>query len=236
MKETLQKLIELQRTDDGVLALQTRIDELDQQLGGARTDLDAAIAGVETAHQAKQEAQAATHSLEVDLEQAEDEIKKLEIQLNKASSNKEYQGLLLKIGGIKANNGKVEEQILMSMDVVEEKERGEEAAKAAQREAEAGLRAAEAKVDEQRQGLMQELADLKTGRDELAGSIDPSKLKLYERIRGGNRKSGSAVVAVYGEYCQGCQMAVRPQDVTALVKGDTIVLCRTCQRILVLEE
>jgi len=236
VKETLQQLIELQRTDDGVVALSTRIEELDQQLGGARSDLDTAIADVEAAHHAKQESQAATHRLEVDLDQAESEINKLEVQLNKASSNKEYQSLMLAIASIKASNSKVEDQILLSMVVVEEKERGGDAAKAAQREAEAGLRAAEGQVEEERQGLIKELAALETSRAELAAVVEPSKLTLYDRIRGGNRKSGTAVVAVHGEYCQGCQMAVRPQDIVHLVKCDQIVLCRTCHRILVLEE
>jgi len=236
VKETLQQLIRLQRTDDEIVAMEKRIDELDSQLDGAKAGLDTAKQGVDTAHHVRQEAQAATHRLEMDLEQAEGEILKLEGQLNTASSNKEYQAIQLKIGHIKAENGKVEERILLSMDTVDEKERIEDAAKAAQREAEARLRAAEAKVEEQRQGLAEELAGLRTARDELAAAVLPEKLQLYERIRGGNRKSGTAVVAVHGEYCQGCQMAVRPQDVTALVKGDTIVLCRTCQRILVLEE
>jgi predicted nucleic acid-binding Zn-ribbon protein len=236
VKETLQQLIQLQRTDDGIVAMARRIEELDSQLDGARAALDVAKQHVDAAHHTRQEAQAATHRLEMDLESAEQEILKLEGQLNTASSNKEYQAIQLKIAHIKAENGKVEEKILLSMDDVEEKERIEDAAKAAQREAEAELRAAEGKVEEQRQGFADELTAMKTGRDELAGQVIPEKLKLYERIRGGNRKSGTAVVAVHGEYCQGCQMAVRPQDVTALVKGDEIVLCRTCQRILVLEE
>jgi predicted nucleic acid-binding Zn-ribbon protein len=235
VKETLQKLIELQRIDDGVVVLATRIEELDQQLGGARSALDTAIAGVAAAHHEKQESQAATHRFEMNLQQGEGEISKLEVQLNKASSNKEYQGLMLGIAAVKASNSKVEDQILMSMDDVDEKERGEEAAKLVQREAEAALRAAEGQVDEERQGLMQELADLKITRDEVAASTDPAKLKLYDRIRGGNRTSGSAVVAVYGEYCQGCQMAVRPQDLVLLTQGKEIILCRSCHRIQVLE-
>jgi len=236
VKETLQQLIELQRTDDGVGRLTTRIAELDRQLDGARTDLDVAIAGVEAAHHEKQEAQAETHRREVDLEQAEGEIKRLEVQLNKASSNKEYQSLMLAIASVKASNGKVEEQILLSMDVVDERERDEEAAKSGQRDSEAALRAAESKVEGERQGLQQELADLKTTRDELAAVVDPSKLTLYDRIRGGNRGDGTAVVAVHGEYCQGCQMAVRPQDLVHLLSCDQLVVCRTCHRILVLEE
>lgn len=236
MKETLQQLIQLQRTDDEIVVMQKRIDELDSQLDGAKAALDAAQKSVEAAHHARQEAQAATHRLEMDLSSAEAEVLKLEGSLNKASSNKEYQAIQLKMGHIKAANGKVEEQILMSMDVVDEKERLEDAAKAVQREAEAALRTAEANVEEERQGLAEELTGMKTGRDELAAAVIPAKLKLYERIRGGNRKSGTAVVAVHGEYCQGCQMAVRPQDVSDLVQGSALVICRTCNRILVLED
>ncbi len=236
MRETLQQLIRLQRTDDAIVAMQRRIDELDSHLDGAKAALDVAQQAVAAAHGVRQEAQATTHRYEIELAEAEAEIRKLDGQLGKASSNKEYGAIQLKIGHIKAVSGKIEERILMSMDVVEEKERIEEAAKTAQGEAEAALRAAEGKVEAQRQGLAEELVAMRTARDELAAAVIPEKLKLYERIRGGNRKSGTAVVAVHGEYCQGCQMAIRPQDVTELVKGDAIVLCRTCQRILVLEE
>ena len=236
MKATLQQLIQLQRTDDAIVVMQQRIDELDSQLDGAKAGLDAARKAVDAAHHLRQEAQAATHRFEMDLSTAEGEILKLEGTLNRASSNKEYQAIQLKMAHVRAANGKLEEQILMSMDVVEEKERLEDAAKAAQREAEAALRAAEASVDEEREGLADELSVMRTARDELAAAVLPAKLRLYDRIRGGNRKSGTAVVAVHGEYCQGCQMAVRPQDVSDLVQGNELVLCRTCNRILVLEE
>ena len=235
MRETLERLIRLQRADDGIVDLETRIGELDQQLDGARRALDAARNAVAEAHQIRQEAQAATHRKEIDLAEAEGEIRKLEAQLNTASSNKEFQAIQLKIGHIQAENGKREESIILSMDDVDEKERREEAAKAAQREAEAALRAAEEKVEQQRKGLIETLAAAQSEREELAASIDAQKLTLYERIRGGNRKSGTAVVAVHGEYCQGCQMAVRPQDLSDLIGGQTLVLCSSCQRILVLE-
>ncbi len=235
MKETLQQLIRLQRVDDDIVALAQQIDVLDHGLSGARSALDTAKAGVAAAHHARQEAQAALHRLEMDLKQAEQEILKLEGNLNTASNNKEYQGILLKIGTIKAENGKLEERILLGMDAVEEREREEDAAKSVQREREADLRAAEAKVEAERQDMARRLDELRAARDELAGSVDAEKLRLYDRIRTGNRKSGTAVVAVHGEYCQGCQMAIRPQDLSDLVSGDKIVLCRSCQRILVLE-
>ena len=235
MKETLARLIELQTTDDALTELRVRIDDLHKGLAGAQGALDKADQGVAAAHDVVQHAQAALHSLENDLAAGEQKVKTLDGRLNSASSNKEFSAIKLEIATFKAENGKLEERILMSMDEVDEKQRLEEAALAVKREAEADLRAAEARLEEQRQGLETEFEGLESRRGEIAAAVDPGKLKLYDRIRGGNRKSGTAVVAVHGEYCQGCQMAVRPQDLTELVKGEQIILCRSCQRILVLE-
>jgi len=235
VKETLERLIELQRLDQALVELRARIDQLHRGLSGAQTSLAAAETRVAAAHHELQESQAALHSHEVDLQTGEQKVRDLSTKLNNASSNAEFKGLQLEIGTWQAENGKLEERILIAMDDVEEKERVEDAAKAARREAEAGLRAAEALLEEQRQGLESEYAALEERRATLGASIDAEKLRLYERIRAGNVRSGTAVVPVHGEYCQGCQMAVRPQDIADLVKGEKLILCRTCQRILVLE-
>ena len=97
------------------------------------------------------------------------------------------------------------------------------------------LREAEARVENERGTLDEQLAEQERGRGELAAAIPDKQLSLYERIRGGNRSSGSAVCAVHGMYCQGCQMEITPQQYADLVAGNKVVLCRTCQRILALE-
>src|SRR6185295_6016204 len=117
-----------------------RKDDLDGGLAGARKSIDAAKASLDVAHKAAQEAKSHVHRKEMDVSEREEQIRQLNGKLGGATSNKEYQGILLKIGELKAENGKTETDILMGMDEVEAKEKAHEAAKAKLREAEAALR------------------------------------------------------------------------------------------------
>jgi predicted nucleic acid-binding Zn-ribbon protein len=80
-----------------------------------------------------------------------------------------------------------------------------------------------------------EAAEAASQRTTLSAQVPAEALRVYERIRAGNKRSGTAVAVVHGEYCQGCQMAITSHELTELIKGDKICICRTCQRILVLE-
>lgn len=235
MKDTIGRLIDLQRADDGIVELERTLKELDRSTAAAQQGLDAANTALEAAHHDSQEAAAAVHRKEMDLKEREDSIAKCTLQLNTASNNKEYSGLLLKIGTLKAECGKLEEEILLAMDAQEEVEGKEAAAKAVVGEAEGQLRAAEKRMEEERGRIEREIGERRATREECATSIPSEHLRLYDKIRGGNTSSGTAVVPVHGEYCQGCQMRVTPQEYSQLVSQRKLVRCRTCQRILVLE-
>lgn len=234
MKEALARLIDLQRADTAAATAGKKRDEIDRALREAEKLLAAAKAAEETAHKALQEARAHVHAREMDLKQRENRIQELNGKLNSASSNKEYQSILLEIGTIRAENGKVEETILLAMDEADARDKAHEAAKAKTRETEGIVRAANAEVEAKRAAFDAQMAAAKAERDGVAASIPAEALRIYERIRTGNRTTGIAVVEVHGEYCQGCQMGISPQEYSDLVAGTRIVLCRSCQRILVL--
>lgn len=234
MKEALGRLIGLQRADSAAAHAGKRRDEIDRQLRESEKLLAEAKAAEEAAHRALQEAQSHVHRREMDLKERETRIGVLQGKLGGATSNKEYQGILFEVASVKAENGRIEEQILLAMDEVDAKEKLHEAAKARTRETEGIVRAANSVVDRKRAEFDAEMAAAKAERDEVAAAIPPEALRIYERIRTGNRTTGIAVVEVHGEYCQGCQMSITPQEYSDLVSGTKIVLCRSCQRILVL--
>jgi len=234
LKEALSRLIELQAADSAAAQAGKRRDEIDAQLRDAEALLAKAKDAEGAAHHVLQEAQAVVHRREMDLKQREGRITDLQGKLNGANSNREYQGILLEIQTIKAENGKVEEQILLAMDEVEAKEKLHEAAKGKTRETQGVVGAAKQAVAEKRAQFEAEMEAARASRDEIAKAIPPEALRIYERIRAGNRTTGIAVVEVHGEYCQGCQMSITPQEYSDLVAGSKIVLCRSCQRILVL--
>lgn len=234
MREALARLMDLQMADKAAAQAGKRREDIDRALREAEKLLAAAKAGEEAAHKALQEAKAHLHSKEMDLRQREERILTLQGKLNTATSNKEYQSILLEVGTIRAENGKVEETILLAMDESDAKDKAHEAARAKTRETEAIVRAAKAEVEAKRAAFDAEMAAAKARRDEIAASVPPEALRIYERIRGGNRQTGVAVVEVHGEYCQGCQISITPQEYSDLVGGTRIVLCRSCQRIMVL--
>ena len=236
MKETIAKLVELQRADKLVVDLKRRRDEMDGSLAGARKAVEAARVTLEAAHKVLLEAKSHVHRKEMDVAERETQIRDLNGKLGGATSNKEYQGILLKIGELKAENGRTETEILLAMDEAEAKEKLHEQAKAQARDADAALAAAEATVATVKSAMESEASAASAKRDALAAEVPAEQLRVYERIRAGNKKSGTAVAPVHGEYCQGCQMSITSQELTELIKGEKLVICRTCQRILVLEQ
>jgi hypothetical protein len=235
VKEAIARLIDLQRADTAAFEAEKRRAELDRGMDSADRLLAEAKAAAEAAHKAAQEAKAAVHRREMDLKQREQRIQELNGKLGGATSNKEYQGLLLEIAAVRAENGRIEEQILLAMDESEAKDREEEAARARLRETERIHGTAAEEVARKRAAFEEDLAAARRSRDEIAASIPAEALRVYERIRAGNKRTGIAVAAVHGEYCQGCQMNVNSQELADLVNAKRLVVCRTCQRILVLE-
>jgi uncharacterized protein len=235
VNEVLDQLWELQQVDVEIRDLDKQREALSESTRGAMAALEAAQAVVDAAHAKTQELKAAQHRHEIELGGKEDEINKSKLALNKADSNKEYQGLLLKIGALQAECGKIEELILLAMETVEGQEAAEAATRVQSGEAKAALTAAEAKVESERDGLDGRVAELRGRREGLSAEIPESQRKIYDRILGGNRSTGTAVCAVYGLYCQGCQMQITPQQEADLVGRAKLVLCRTCGRILILD-
>ena len=64
----------------------------------------------------------------------------------------------------------------------------------------------------------------------MAKGIDASVLRKYDMLR--TRRNGKAVVGVIKGVCQGCFMSIPPQHFNNILKGDKMLDCPTCQRIL----
>ena len=74
------------------------------------------------------------------------------------------------------------------------------------------------------------LAELQAERKALVAEINPGLYRNYERIRKGRR--GIAVAEAVDGRCVACHMAMRLQYLQDLRKGDQVLLCESCGRIL----
>ena len=71
-------------------------------------------------------------------------------------------------------------------------------------------------------------------RETEAAALQGPYLKRYTMLLA--RRDGLAVVAVNENVCQGCYMALPPQQVIEVRKAEKFNLCPTCQRILYYKE
>jgi len=100
--------------------------------------------------------------------------------------------------------------------------------KKALEDARAELVVAEAEVEGKLATLQEERALIVTGREVFAKQIHKDHRRIYDRIVKGKPP---AVAPLAGEVCSGCRMAVAPQRLHQILRGE-ILNCQSCQRFL----
>lgn len=79
-----------------------------------------------------------------------------------------------------------------------------------------------------------ELDALKLREDEIVPGLDPEMIFKFERII--RSKQNRGIVAVKGNVCDGCHMILPAQFANEVHRGEDIVFCPYCSRILFYEE
>ncbi len=99
------------------------------------------------------------------------------------------------------------------------------------RDLEADSAAEAAALRERRAGIENEIADLEARHDELTSRISPDSLALYHSLR--ERRRGQAVAQIARNACGGCRIGLPGDTVSKARRGDALVQCPSCDRILV---
>ena len=86
-------------------------------------------------------------------------------------------------------------------------------------------RAADVKMAEVRRGY----DEIKAGRDDLVGKVSRVVMRRYELIR---ERRGVAVSMIKAGSCVGCNVALAPQLVIKVQRGESLEHCPQCQRFL----
>jgi predicted nucleic acid-binding Zn-ribbon protein len=164
------------------------------------------------------------------LDSKEKTINKHSLELNSVKSNDTYKSLLLAIEQAKADKGVLEDEILALMVNLEEESAKTKIAENEFQEFERNVRKEILDIDNNVKNLKEEVITLGKARDEYKLKINKSILQHYERLKEGRDGYGMAVVD--GESCSGCGIVLRTQLVNQALKGQDLVFCDNCSRIL----
>jgi len=164
------------------------------------------------------------------IEDAENRLKKSNVKLSSIKSNKEYDAAMKEIDDLKKAKFLLEERAIEMMEQLETLE----AKCAASRE-----QAAEMKrqfgmdrdaVAQSLKALDRDLHALEQDRLGVSRAVDIALLKRYDMIR--ERKGGIAVSPVIQGVCQTCHIRIPPQEFNELIRGDKLMICPNCTRII----
>lgn len=233
IRELIQKLRALQEVDLEIYKLRKEENRWPTILTSRNKTVDEKRRKLDLQEERMASLRTATKNKELTLKSLEDEVVKLNVQLNSVKTNKEYTALLNEIAHKKAEMSKIEEEILSSMESADEIKRDVAEAKAILE----GVEEERRKIDEQAQDeiaeVQQEIEDLVAEREGKLKDVPVDILERYNRIING--RDGLAVVAVIDGVCQGCYMNLTPQEINVLMGEDEIITCRNCSRMLYLE-
>jgi predicted nucleic acid-binding Zn-ribbon protein len=170
-------------------------------------------------------------ALEGELETESEKLKKYQRQLFEIKDNREYQALLHEIAGEKERISRLEEEILILLEEIDECSKSLEDAKRRADEGRNRCRVRKSELEKKTEVLKEELIVREDERKRVLARMKPDLLASYERIRKG--RGGVAVVTLNAGTCPGCFTALPPQFVNEVRKGSQILTCEHCGRILV---
>ena len=234
MRKKMMLLEELQELDlkvDGFQAekqgLLAEMAVLEKRLQDAREELAARNGDLEARSAEKL-------ALEENMATEQANIARSETNLKEIKTQKEYQAVSKEISTAKKLIAEIEEQLLQKIGEIEQiavdlAGRNENLAELEQNVA--GQKAeVQAKIDQLESSILQD----QQNRSDTAKEIPASMLKRYDKLREARR--GIAVVEARDGSCLGCNMHIPPQLYNNLFRGDDLITCPHCQRMLVLRQ
>ena len=168
--------------------------------------------------------------LEQDIQENENKAEKSKIKLNNVKSNKEYSAALKEIEDLNKESSSLEDRVLQLMEEIESLEKICVEKNNTQAELKTEFEREKQEIEKNLVELEKKLAFLEKEREKYYNAVDQEILKKYLYIR--NAKSGLAIGPVVNAVCQICHMGIPPQKFNELIRGESLMTCPNCNRIM----
>jgi len=226
----IQHLIRLQQLDSEIESARRRIAEIPGVQDALAARLEQATAAVETAKQKLSASQAERKKLEADVAAIQTRLSKYKGQLTELKTNKEYQTMQHEIATAEEAIRSLEDKVLERMEEADTLGSELKAAEAALKTQQAAI-AVEKKSLDAEAAALQKTADATTAsRTEAATQLSPTALRLFEHVS--KQRKGMAVAEARDGGCTVCHVRMRPQMFNEVRRGENLVQCESCLRIL----
>ena len=168
---------------------------------------------------------------ELQLQEKQDKLKKLQERMMAIKTNKEYDALVSEIDQVKGDISDLETRTLDLMAEIEKYEKELDDLKT-QTASIKDINSGQLKsLQEQINSVGSKISSKEKERLDLVSQVDKRVISTYDRIRKG--KGGAAVVAVKKRACGACYKSLPPQKIQEIKLGGRIITCDSCGRMLI---
>lgn len=230
MLQDLALALRLQALDRKISALEHEISTLPKHIAEIEKKLEAHTRKLEASKASQASNLRDRKKLEGDIQIQEQKISKLKGQTLEAKTNEQYRAFQNEIAYCEGEIRKAEDKIL---DLMEQAEPLDKSIQTAQTE----LKTEQQHVDAEKKRAVdrtaadkRELVERQNERKATVAEINPKVYADYERIR--RKTKGTAIADATEGRCDACQIMLRPQFFQDLRRGDQIMFCESCGRIL----
>jgi predicted nucleic acid-binding Zn-ribbon protein len=230
LKDKIGDLIALQDCDNKIREILNKKNEGPSRIKKLAEDLDAITKKFQEKQDRLDLLKKDGRKIDQEIQELEEKIEKSNIKLTIIKSNKEYKAVLKEIDDLKHVKFHTEDKAIQVMEELEELEEMCNENKEKEGELRKAFEGDKEEIERELEALDEELKILNAKRDTFADAIDQDLLKKYLYLR--DHKAGQAISPVLGGVCQICHMNIPPQAFNELIRGDSLMTCTNCNRII----
>jgi uncharacterized protein len=230
MLQDLALALRLQALDRKIASLQNEIATLPKHIAEIEKRLESHTRRLEANRAALAANQRDRKKHEGDIQVHEQKVSKLKGQMLEAKTNEQYRAFQNEIAYAETEIRKAEDKILDLMEQSEPLEKNVKAAETELKKEQQHVEAEKKRARERTAADEKELTETTAERESIAEEMDQKLYAHYERIR--KKTKNTAIADATDGRCDACQIGLRPQFFQDLRRGDQIMFCESCGRIL----
>lgn len=232
--DQIEQLITLQQLDDEIIKLEEIINEAPKKISALEERLKTQKKQQEELNEKIDILKEQERKLNQEIEEDNTKIKKSKNKLMMITKSKEYHAMMREMDNLeKTNRMREEEKVALEEDLNTQQNLLDSINEEVER-LEQEYQELEQNLEVQMKESRDKLEELKNNREEAKGKIPKPILSRYEFIR--SRLSNPVIVPVEGGVCKGCNINIPPQSFIELQKGEQILSCPNCQRLIYWKE
>jgi uncharacterized protein len=231
VRAELEKLIDLQKTDTNIRRLKKIIETAEQKRADIEQEFEQHAFSIREIQNRRDSLNTSRADLEKQIAENKTYLERADRNLKHAQNQKEYETAMRETDALQKQIAAFETQIVEKMGGVEEVEK--ELAERADEINTLDAKRAEAlkTFDDEVKKSKKELDSEVKKREEVFVTLPAQLASVYNRMAQRSR-DGIAVAEVVNGSCSACFMSLRPQMQVEVKKGDQIITCESCTRIL----